>query len=413
MRKLIAGVFLFTLIVLTFSLCSNLFIKQSKWDKIAGANSFDIIKWEFENLFDKWTYKLKDALAQDSISEDEKIKLIERYIYVAQEADVLQEKVDRVKSEGAQSSSANETWEEKLIALVAERDGLKGQIEEIIESQVSAVLAEEGLSTTLKLSGNAEIIFPPVDFTFEARPNVLIVSPRDKIEVVDTTVLKFDINMEEILAMEAAVEAQGFSSLVEQVGAIATYPSMIPRHIALRNLLSRVAHEWAHHYLFFKPLGQKYWSDYEMRTINETVADIIGNEIGLLVYQRYYEVKEEEQVQSDGQTQTLFDFTGEMREIRLTVDGYLAAGEIEKAELYMEEKRLYLLENGYYIRKLNQAYFAFHGAYADTPASVSPVGGQVRELRAQSASFTDFMRKASGISSYDELLEIIGDKSTN
>ena len=79
----------------------------------------------------------------------------------------------------------------------------------------------------------------------------------------------------------------------------------------------------------------------------------------------------------------------------------------------MEEKRLYLLENGYHIRKLNQAYFAFHGAYADTPTSVSPIGEQVRELRARSANFADFMRTVVGISSYDELLKLIGDKSTD
>ncbi|MFC1916656.1 hypothetical protein ACFLX1_00775 [Chloroflexota bacterium] len=40
----------------------------------------------------------------------------------------------------------------------------------------------------------------------------------------------------------------------------------------------------------------------------------------------------------------------------------------------MEQKRQYLAEMSYHIRKLNQAYFAFHGTYADKPAFISPIG---------------------------------------
>jgi hypothetical protein len=87
----------------------------------------------------------------------------------------------------------------------------------------------------------------------------------------------------------------------------------------------------------------------------------------------------------------------------------LAGEETEKAERYMEERRQFLADNGYYIRKLNQAYFAFHGTYADTPTSVSPIGGQLEELRERSPSLGDFVTTASGISSYEELLEMLGD----
>jgi len=55
-----------------------------------------------------------------------------------------------------------------------------------------------------------------------------------------------------------------------------------------------------------------------------------------------------------------------MRETRIRVDKLLAQGRIEEAEAYMEERRQEFVAHGYYIRKLNQAYFAFHGAYADT-----------------------------------------------
>jgi hypothetical protein len=74
----------------------------------------------------------------------------------------------------------------------------------------------------------------------------------------------------------------------------------------------------------------------------------------------------------------------------------------------MEQMREYLARNGYYIRKLNQAYFAFYGTYSDTPGSVSPIGGYLKELRQGSHSLGDFIKTASGISSYEELLKTIG-----
>jgi len=93
----------------------------------------------------------------------------------------------------------------------------------------------------------------------------------------------------------------------------------------------------------------------------------------------------------------------EMREIRKAVDVYLAQGEIEMAEEFMEQKRQYLADNGYYIRKLNQAYFAFHGAYADSPTSISPIGVEMKQLREQSDSLADFLETAATMSSRQDL----------
>ena len=45
------------------------------------------------------------------------------------------------------------------------------------------------------------------------------------------------------------------------------------------------------------------------------------------------------------------------------------------------------------MRKLNQAYFAFYGAYADQPggaAGEDPVGPAVRALRERSQGLADF-----------------------
>ena len=62
-------------------------------------------------------------------------------------------------------------------------------------------------------------------------------------------------------------------------------------------------------------------------------------------------------------------------------DEMLAQGDVEGAEEYMEERRRFLVSLGYYIRKLNQAYFAFHGSYSTSPTSVDPIGEALQRLR--------------------------------
>jgi hypothetical protein len=94
-----------------------------------------------------------------------------------------------------------------------------------------------------------------------------------------------------------------------------------------------------------------------------------------------------------------------MREIRKTVDSLLADGKIEAAEKLMAEKRQYLAANGHYLRKLNQAYFAFYGTYADRPDSISPIGAKMRQLRAKSASLKEFLETAATLKSRQDLLE--------
>ena len=157
--------------------------------------------------------------------------------------------------------------------------------------------------------------------------------------------------------------------------------------------------------------------------MNETTASIAGNEIGALVIERFYpELMSASHPrpglisapfgnsQAESFAPPPFDFREQMRETRITVDALLAEGKIEEAETYMEERRLVFLENGYLLRKINQAYFAFFGAYADSPggaAGEDPVGPAVRALREQSDSLADFVNTISWMTSFEQLQEAI------
>jgi hypothetical protein len=93
-----------------------------------------------------------------------------------------------------------------------------------------------------------------------------------------------------------------------------------------------------------------------------------------------------------------------MRRIRQQVDRLLAEGQVTQAEAYMEAERLKLVAQGYNLRKLNQAYFAFHGSYALSPGSVDPIGLQIRQLRASSPSLKIFLDRVGWLNSYQDYL---------
>jgi hypothetical protein len=187
----------------------------------------------------------------------------------------------------------------------------------------------------------------------------------------------------------------------------------------INGLAEVVSHEWVHNYLTLHPLGFSYMNSPELRTMNETVASIAGKELGRAVVAEYYPEylppEEPPAAPEDNQNQPAspppFNFNAEMHKTRLAVDKLLSQGKISDAESYMEQRRVFFWDNGYHIRKLNQAYFAFYGAYADQPegaAGVDPVGAAVRLLREKSSSLADFINRMAWMWKFDQLKSAVG-----
>ena len=253
-----------------------------------------------------------------------------------------------------------------------------------------------------------KVSFPPVYFRLEEPPQLLVISPRDRIESIREIILQPNLSPEEVESIESKVDKLGVSSLVVKLGGLgATYPTFVANDAGRQFTIDTATEEWLHQYLAFTPLGFSYLLDltgisrnYEIATINETVASMTSKEIGAMVMERYYPDDEDNKQEADS-----LDFNLKMREIRQTVDQYLAQGEIEPAEEFMEQKRQELAAMGYPIRKLNQAYFAFYGTYADSPTSISPIGVELKKLREQSASLKDFLDTVAATTSGKELAE--------
>jgi len=98
--------------------------------------------------------------------------------------------------------------------------------------------------------------------------------------------------------------------------------------------------------------------------------------------------------------------TGARQLIAQAVEAELAGFLAEHEGWTDEQGRRQILRNGYLLRKLNQAYFAFYGAYADVPggaAGEDPVGPAVRALRERSTSLADFIHRIARMNSFEDL----------
>jgi hypothetical protein len=293
------------------------------------------------------------------------------------------------------------------------------------QSSLAEVVLQDQLSRTLEDLGLTFLSqpFPPVLYHVTPLPKELIVSPRDEIEQAASVSLQADMDLEEMVLLEEDVEANSeYSALVVSIGGISTYPTMVINSGNLPYLLETIAHEWMHNYLIFKPLGMHYSASTELRTMNETTANIVGEEVSSAVMYKYYQnlmpdktelpemYEASYHLKNTSSDQVVTDFNQFMYETRIRVDELLAQGKVEEAESYMEDRRKILWDSGYQIRKLNQAYFAFHGAYADKPYSAAgedPVGEAVRTLRLRSRSLAEFIHKMSALSSYEELYQLV------
>ncbi len=342
------------------------------------------------------------------------------YLRVTQQIMQAEDALNRVYADASikDKQAASVAIRTQLAKLYKQQANLAPFAEAVLQKQVAAVAADFGLTTL----GQP---IPTILFHSSPVPNALIVSPRNHIEQIANISVLPDLTIDQQAALEDRVQkGMNVSALVVPIGGVGVYPTMIMRSTDLSWLVNTIAHEWTHNYLEFRPLGLLYDHTPELRTMNETTADISGTEIGAEVMKRYYpemlaasypdlslaSLSLNSSTPEALPAQT-FNFNTEMHTTRVNTDALLAVGKISEAEAYMEQRRQLFVQNGYFIRKLNQAYFAFYGAYADVPggaAGEDPVGPAVRKLRAESKSLADFINRIAWMTSFNDLQKAVG-----
>jgi len=321
-----------------------------------SEHSFDYVGWELNAIGDKigqTLFGMHPYLSPENGSQYVRDYMADLVRAKQLEADMTQIYIDRAID--APDTISND--------LQAERDALRDSLasrqltaEAILEGQVATILVEEGF-------GIAGQLFPPMSMHFTEVPNLLIVSPRDEIRF-DISLNLVPLGVDEVTDIETFIDdTYDVSSLIVPLGGIALYPAMILETTSISYAVEVFAHEWAHHYLFFYPLGLSYFTGgdgfaSEARIINETTADLFGKVIAAKVLARYYPdhtpPRLPEPVDPDADVTEIitepdpdrFDFGATMNETRITVDELIAEGNVDEAESYMERQRELFVANG-------------------------------------------------------------------
>jgi hypothetical protein len=379
---------------------------------IARDYLFNFAEWETNALLDKVENGVVGP--QRYMTEDERTAYVRAYLELVNEIHQLEGQVSQIYVDPTidDPEAASTDLRARRDALRAEQQKKQALAESIVQAQISDMLVEYGF-------GRSGIVFPPVAIRFTQLPTIMITSRRDVIERTGAYPLEHGLTVDQMEQIEASVDDElDVSSLIVPLGGLAVWPAMQIETGYLPYVYQVGTHEWTHHYLAFYPLGFNYGATPDLYIINETVAGIVENEIGWAVLDRYYPdlappppdytpqpTPELLPPTTDQAEPPAFDFRVEMHQTRVRADDLLAAGQIEEAEAYMEARRQVFVENGYQIRKINQAYFAFYGSYADEPGATgsNPIGPALRELRYYSPSLVDFIASVRGVTTFEEI----------
>lgn len=376
----------------------------TRWDE------FNFVSWVVSALVDKFSNATLGL--EHFIDDDKQAEIVLEYLNQIGEVENLEFRLEELNSDPNLRKRTGEIAAvDARLQEESERMHQYGRIaESILQNQTERSLVTMGF-------GVGGQLFPPLLFKVTDLPLNLIVSPRESISTLRSISLKAGMDVLQKEALEEAVYEQfDLSALVEPVGGIGAYPTMVMRTRSINWLTEVIAHEWFHNYLTFFPLGVRYFNNDRMRSINETTANLAGKEAGRQVMIHFYPAyvsmyylpgRDPATVLPEGR-QEAFNYRKQMRETRLVVDYLLSIGQVKRAESYMDERREFFWENGYRLRKLNQAYFAFYGSYNDTPgggaSGSDPVGPAVQQLRARSTGLKIFIDQVKKIRSFEELL---------
>ncbi|MBX7213175.1 MAG: hypothetical protein K1X39_04090 [Thermoflexales bacterium] len=368
--------------------------------------TFNLVNWTLGAASDKIGFELISP--QDGLSDAAQVAFVRDFVRLVAETRAAEDEVTRIYLDPAIPDPEAHSVAERAMRdrLRAQLEARRGVAEAILQEQVESVLREEGFA----LGGQ---VLPPLRFRMTQLPYVLIVSRRDRIERIDQRELVTGLSVDQADRIERDTErAFDVSAFVTPIGGLGAYPTMLPETDALVFLLATATHEWVHNYLLVRlaPVATGYAEDPVARVINETTATLFERDITPRVLKRFYPdlawpADGLASLVSDSVAQPApFDFNREMRITRLRADELLAEGRIEEAEAYMEARRAIFVAAGYGIRRLNQAYFAFYGAYNAEPggaptAGRDPIGPAVQALRARSATAGDFLRAIATVRS--------------
>ena len=193
--------------------------RQSNIDLAVGKHSFSITYWEITNISKKWLHLAWELFPGNKPTDEERIEIVNEYLEVTRmllkETDLLENESQSINYREKSKYTSQREYE--IRKLEKTKNVLQARAEEAIEAVMSDVLRKQGLGF------RANILFPPTDFRLETPPLILVTSPRNKITLKDSKLVKNGIKPNIKEQIERIVEEDNITSaLVDDLAGLGT-----------------------------------------------------------------------------------------------------------------------------------------------------------------------------------------------
>ncbi|HZD11798.1 MAG TPA: hypothetical protein VE553_10685, partial [Candidatus Binatia bacterium] len=256
--------------------------EEYRLESMVGQRQFDFLSWGIGALAAK--LREQAGKSHEFLPVATRQDIVLSYLDWVGRARGLQSEINNIYADAAvaEPDISSQLLQAELADARLEITHLQPLAEAVVQEQVAMALEEDDFG----LMGNP---FPPVAMHMTPLPEVLVVSPREEIRQIYNVPLTPGLTVPDQEQLEQRIyDELDRSALVVPIGGLGFYPAMILETSNINFLADTVAHEWTHHWLSFYPLGIRYFVDPQMRTINETVASVVGTEVGAQVVREFY-----------------------------------------------------------------------------------------------------------------------------
>ena len=149
---------------------------NSRLSLIIKPYRFSIAKWELVTVpheVNQWIFNRYER-------NDDEAHMVTKYFSSIKRIKTLKTEIQGINTGDGQGASAS--LEAELNMLQEQRMALEDIAEKIIERQIRATLAQQGIFNPIDKYIKLKITFPPVNFTLDTPPYLLVISPRQRIE---------------------------------------------------------------------------------------------------------------------------------------------------------------------------------------------------------------------------------------
>ena len=210
---------------------------EARINNALAGERFDFAGWELRAIWRKVTFDL--VAPQRYLDRQQRRDFVLRFLALVGEVQRVDGEINRVYADPEVADPFTATIDlrnqrEELRAEIRDRQPLA---EAILQEQVASVLEDEGF-------GALGQELPPVEIHFTPLPQLLIISPRDRIERIYQLSLTHGLGTTQREEIEAHIDATyDVSSLVTGIGGLSAYPSMLLESSSINWVTEVTAHE--------------------------------------------------------------------------------------------------------------------------------------------------------------------------